>query len=187
MKKIKNFLPLAAVAFAMVMTTSCNDDDDVAIINEEELITTVILTLENTADATNEVVFTFTDLDGDGPGAAVQNVVGTINANATYDGSIQFLNESVSPTENITDEVIEEDDEHEVFYIATTAGVSITKDDFDANGNPLGTETTFSTGAAGNGNLTIVLRHIPNKPNDGTLTGAGGETDVEVTFDFNVQ
>jgi hypothetical protein len=187
MKKMKNFLPLAAVAFAMVMTTSCSDDDDVVIINEEELITTVELELTNTADPTNQVIFTYTDIDGDGPGAAVQNVVGTINANATYEGNITFLNESVSPVEVITNEVIEEDDEHEVFYITTTAGVSITKDDADGNGNPLGVETTFSTGAAGNGNLTIVLRHLPNKPNDGTLTGAGGETDIEVTFAFNVQ
>ncbi|MBF4984188.1 type 1 periplasmic binding fold superfamily protein, partial [Nonlabens mediterrranea] len=63
----------------------------------------------------------------------------------------------------------------------------IAKVDTDANGNPLGLDTTFTTGAAGTGTLTIVLRHEPLKPNDGTLLNAGGETDVQVEFDLDVQ
>jgi hypothetical protein len=31
------------------------------------------------------------------------------------------------------------------------------------------------------------LRHEPIKPNDNTLTGAGGETDAEVSFAFEVE
>lgn len=37
------------------------------------------------------------------------------------------------------------------------------------------------------GNLTVTLRHEPTKPNDGTLNGAGGETDVQVAFPVMVQ
>lgn len=38
---------------------------------------------------------------------------------------------------------------------------------------------------ASSGGLTFTLRHEPNKPNTG-LENAGGETDIEVTFDIVV-
>ncbi|MEO9953607.1 type 1 periplasmic binding fold superfamily protein [Nonlabens sp.] len=183
----KTIQTLAIASIALFTITSCDNDDDVTIINEEEVITTVIYTLTNTADATDEVVFRSLDADGEGPNDPVETVIGDITANTNYTGSVQFLNELESPAEDITEEVLEEADEHEVFYNATVNGVSITKTDVDPDGNPLGLRTTFNTGAAGTGNLTIVLRHEPTKPNDNTLTGAGGETDVEVTFDFQVQ
>ena len=43
----------------------------------------------------------------------------------------------------------------------------------------------LSTGEASSGTLTLTLRHEPNKPNSG-LADAGGETDIEVTFDVAV-
>ena len=43
------------------------------------------------------------------------------------------------------------------------------------------------TGAAGTGTVTIVLKHEPTKPNNGTAAGAGGSIDVEVTFPITVQ
>ena len=57
----------------------------------------------------------------------------------------------------------------------------------DEDGNPVGIETTLTTGNAGSGTLTIILKHEPTKPNDGTAAGAGGSTDVEVTFPITVQ
>ena len=47
--------------------------------------------------------------------------------------------------------------------------------------------TSIVTGEASTGNLRIVLRHEPTKPNDGTLAGAGGSTDVDVTFAVTIQ
>lgn len=102
-------------------------------------------------------------------------------------GTIQFLNESESPSENITTEVVEEADEHEVFYLSSITDTTISKDDVDANGNPLGVQTTLQTGAVGSGTLTVVLRHEPLKPNDGSLSNAGGETDVQVVFNLQIQ
>jgi hypothetical protein len=186
MKTMKTSIPLLSI-IALLFMTSCTDDDAVTIINEEELITTVELELTNSADATNVVLFKSVDIDGEGPDNPVITITGTVNANSTYQGAVRFLNESIAPSEDITEEVIEEGDEHEVFYSSSLADFSITKIDLDANGNPLGVITTLQTGAIGTGTLTVVLRHEPTKPNDNTLIGAGGETDVQVSFTLAVE
>lgn len=179
-----NVLKVAFLAAATVFI-SCEDDDP-QVINEEEVITTVEYELVNSADPNDEVTFLSVDNDGDGPNLPVVTVSGPLTAGATYTGDIEFLNELESPVEDITEEVEEEADEHEVFYVVNSADLSITKTDTDDDGNPLGLDTTVTVGAAGTGTLTIVLRHEPNKPNTG-LTDAGGETDVQVEFDIAIQ
>ncbi|GAK96424.1 hypothetical protein JCM19294_1937 [Nonlabens tegetincola] len=179
-----------ALMMTAVLFVSCdNDDDNPDIINPEELITTVELTLTNDNDATDIVVLEAFDEDGEeGPIAPVVRQNGALTANATYSGMVRFLDSSdPADVEDITIEVRAEADEHEVFYVTDVAGVAIAKNDVDGGGNPLGLDTTVTTGAAGSGNFTIVLRHEPTKPNDGTLTGAGGESDIEVTFPLTVQ
>ncbi|PRP67038.1 type 1 periplasmic binding fold superfamily protein [Nonlabens agnitus] len=183
MKTTFKFLP--ALLFAAVLI-SCEDDDSPVQINEDELITTVEYQLTNTADATNVVTFRQVDNDADGPNMPTVTITGTVLAGQTYTGNVRFLNELESPVENITEEVEEEGDEHEVFYGVNTAGVTINKIDNDADGNPLGLRTNVSTGSAGSGSLTITLIHEPVKPNTG-LTSAGGEPDAIATFNFNVQ
>lgn len=180
MKKIF-FISIALLAI------SCDDDDAPQIINEEEVITTVEVTLTNSADPNNVVVLRSLDNDGDGPNQPVNTITGTLMANASYLGSTRFLNELETPLDDITLEVADESDEHEVFYTTTVAGLSIMKTDVDVNGRPLGLRFSAQTAAAGTGTMTVVLRHEPLKPNDGTLTGAGGSTDAEVTFDITIQ
>lgn len=182
----KTIQTLAMAAIAVVSMTSCEDDDTPQIINEEEVITTVTYTLTNAVDNTDTVILRSVDSDGDGI-IDMEIVSGPLTSGASYNGEVRFENELESPAENITDEVVEEGDEHEVFYTTTVSGVSISKTDNDVNGDPIGVMTTINTGAAGTGVLTIVLRHEPTKPNDGTLSGAGGETDVQVSFNVAVQ
>ena len=164
----------------------CSDDDTTPeIINEDELITTVILTL--TPDSGDQVVLTTIDLDGDGPDEPVTTVVGSFSENTQYQGAVQFLNETEDPAEDITQEVIEEADEHQVFYtISDGLNITTTYVDFDDNDNPLGVQITLSTGAASEGSLTVTFRHEPVKPNDG-LESAGGETDISTSFDVSIQ
>ena len=97
-----------------------------------------------------------------------------------------MLNETVDPSENVTEEVDEEALEHQFFYtIGGNLDVATEYENFDADGNPLGTLLMLSTGEASSGTLTLTLRHEPNKPNTG-LSDAGGETDIEVTFNVAV-
>lgn len=178
----KYILKSILITASIITLMSCKDDDAIEVINEEELITTVEYTLSSTA---GNVVLKSVDLDGDGPSAPVITTTGTLRANTTYVGSVRFLNESISPSEDITAEVFAEGVDHEVFY-ADNAGVTITKTDTDSNGNPLGLRSNFVTTTAGSGNLTIVLKHEPRKPNNGTLANAGGDTDVEQIFSITI-
>jgi hypothetical protein len=179
------FLKYALLASTLIFA-SCSDDDDNTpdAVNEEEVITTLTVTLESGSDT---VVMQYQDLDGDGPDAATVTVSGSLNANTAYDGSIVLLNETEDPAENITEEVEEEDLDHQFFYtVGSGLDVDAEYADADSEGNPLGINFILNTGVASSGGLTFTLRHEPNKPNTG-LENAGGETDIEVTFDVTVE
>lgn len=184
MKSMKTFM-IALIAGIVAISCSSDDDNTPEVINEEEVITTVRVQLANDVGVTTTLESV--DSDGDGPEAPVISIEGDIFANSTYTGRVTFLNETESPAENITLEVVEEADEHQVFYTSAN-GLNITTEynDQDSEGNPLGVLFTLTTGEASNGNFTVTLRHEPTKPNDG-LASAGGDTDVEVTFDVTVQ
>ena len=186
MKTMKTMKTSAFYALLSIAMIGCSDDDAAPLpINEEEVITTVILTL--TPESGDQVVLTTLDLDGDGPDEPVTTVSGSFSENTVYTGAARFLNETETPAEEITDEVLEEADEHQVFY-TTTEGLNITTTylDFDSNGNPLGVSINLETGEASSGSLTVTLRHEPVKPNDG-LDSAGGETDIATSFDVSIQ
>lgn len=164
-----------------------NDDDNPEPVNESEVITTVNVTLTPQGGGT-PVTLSFEDLDGEGSGAPTVTVSGPLAAGTTYDGTIEFLDRTdPNDVEDITEEVEEESDEHEVFFFPVGVNLTFSNLNTDDDGNPLGTVFTVSAGAASNGTLTIALIHEGNKPNDGTLAGAGGETDVEVAFSVSIQ
>ncbi len=96
-----------------------------------------------------------------------------------------------NPSEQEYEEIEEEDEEHEFFYTSsldcTFCSLVIDKTDEDGNGNPVGLETSlFFDTPATDGSITVVLKHEPSKPNDGTSADAGGSTDVEVSFNITV-
>ena len=182
---MKNYFKLVSITLFTLLFVACSSDDDSAPepVNEEEVITTMVVTL----DGPDQVVLNYEDLDGDGPDPATITVSGSLTANTTYDGSIMLLNATETPPENITEEVEEEDDEHQFFYAASSdLDVEVEYGNFDGNGNPLGTMFMLTTGTASSGALTFTLIHEPTKPNTG-LEDAGGETDIEVTFEVEVQ
>ncbi len=183
MKNLKYIIPTVLLTIFM---SSCNGDDDTPEpVNEEEVITTVLVNL--ISDQGN-VTLSSIDLDGDGPNAPVLDVSGNLKSGTAYAGTVQFLNQTETPADDITLEVVEEAEEHQVFY---TAGGGLdamtTYGNFDSDGNPLGTIFTLDTSTASTGTLNVTLRHEPTKPNDGTLANAGGETDVSVTFNLTIE
>lgn len=186
MKTLHTIKLIAILFISSISLSSCSEDhdDDHDYGSEEELITTVTYTLTNGSDI---VTLKFQDLDGEGGSDGTNTVSGPLTANTVYTGSIQLLNETESPAENITVEVEEEGDEHEFFYSSMATGVSVAKTDTDVNGNPIGIETSLTTTNAGSGTLSIILKHEPTKPNSGLSADAGGSTDVEVTFNITVQ
>ena len=183
-----NMKKLALALMALVSTSlfvSCsNDDTPPEVVNEEEVITTMNVTLVAGAST---ITLQSQDLDGDGPNAPTISVSGDLAANTTYAGTIELLNETESPAENITEEVEEEGDEHQFIFVTNGAISQTGYSDQDSGGNPIGIEFTLDTGDTGNASLQVTLRHEPTKPNDGTLAGAGGETDIAQTFNLTVQ
>lgn len=181
-------LLFVALAMGAIFMSAC--DDDPIVVNEEELITTLRMTLTPQGGGT-PVVLSFVDLDGDGGNAPIITG-GTLAANTTYTGALTLLNESETPVEDITEEIEEEDDEHQ-FFFAISSGLNLTVSyaDQDGNSNPIGLATTAVAGAASTGTLTVTLRHEPNKTaagvKDGDITNAGGETDIEVAFPVTIQ
>ena len=176
-------LLLSATALFIV---SCSNDDN-GPVNEEEVITTVTTTLTGGGQV---ITLTSRDLDGDGTDTPVVTASGNLTANTSYTGTVTFLNETQSPAEDITVEVEEEGEEHQVFYQLPAALGAVTYTDLDLNGKPIGLAFTLTTGNAGTGNLTVTLKHLPNKSAAGVaagdITNAGGATDALVTYPVTV-
>lgn len=166
-----------------LLISGCKSDDPEPI-NEEELITTVNVVL--TPAEGEPVELTFTDLDGDGPDEPVVTPeLALLIPETSYSAVISFIDESGTTPEDITEEIATEDDEHLVCYVSSSENLTVSYDDEDSNGRPVGLETTWTTGAAQEaGTITITLRHQP-----GTKTGdcpGTGDTDVEVTFPIQI-
>ena len=197
----KQFSLLAFLFLSVFMFNACGDDDE-AVPEEEdevEVITQAVLTFTdasgNTVSATAE--------DPDGEGVADLAVLGDIDltANTSYTLSVALWNGLEEPAESISEEVAEEDDEHQFFFAFTTDAFSnpagngnidtssdpINYGDVDANGNPLGLTTSWVTGdALSGGSFTIRLQHQPDIKT--ATTGANdGDTDIDLTFVMNIQ
>jgi len=190
---MKNFKILALALVTIVSLSSCsNDDSTAAPVNEEEVLTTVTATFTPVAGGA-PIVLMSRDLDGDGPAAPVVTVSGNFTAGANYTGAVTFLNETTTPVTNTTLEIQEESLDHQLFFQQSGLGTFAYADaDADANGHPVGLSFTYKAAAAPvTGNLTITLRHLPNKSGvnvpAGDITNAGGGTDAEVTFAVTVQ
>ncbi len=178
-------LALAAVAF---LSGGCEDDPaSPKPENPQELITKVTLTLTPAGGGT-AVTVVFSDPDGDGGTAPTIGTL-TLKAGTTYTGTIELLDETKDPDENITEEVEEESDVHQFFY--TTEGgivgrVTVAITDLDANNLPVGLEytVTVTAGAAANGTLNVVLGHYDEAPKDGVTRS--DESDIDIDFPVNI-
>lgn len=202
--RIHNLVSLLIAASVSVV--SCSDDDDSndvpPIEDEVEVITDVTLIFTNTNDATD--VVTATARDNDGPGAQELIIADeiTLGANATYELTFEvFNNLDADDPEDIGAEILEEADEHQIFFSFTegafsspagdgnidTASDPINYEDEDDEGNPVGLETIWTTGAASTGgNFTVRLQHQPGLKS--ATTGAEiGDTDFDLEFVLNVE
>lgn len=188
MKTIKTY----SIFIIIVLTTfmvGCKKDKDTPApsgstpVQEGELITSAILSFVDTAGIQPSVQYAFKDLDGDGGNAPTQYDTIRLVANTYYNTTIQLLDESKTPAEDITIEIQAEDDEHLFCYAPSNTNVAIMRTDSDGT-YEVGITTFWSTGASANGETTVTLKHQPGVK-DGTC--APGDTDIEVTFVTEVQ
>lgn len=178
MKRVQYYFVALILIGTAFLYTSCDPDEPEP--GPEETITSVTVTLTDTL--TNKVVTaSFKDPDGPGGSDPTQEDAILLDPNSTYRVTMEFLNESVSPVEDITPEISSEGDEHLVCFTFTVGfALAVTYEDLDANNIGIGLETLWTTGDAGDGNVRITLKHQPEGIKDGTCDP--GETDVEVDF-----
>lgn len=175
-------ISLLLFALLFVCFTSCNDDDDgdPGAENEVEEITEVVVEFTPT-DGGGTLSFSFSE--------NLQEEI-VLDANTTYNSSVQFLNTEETPTEDVTEEVLEEDDEHLVcYFISNNSILNVEYDDVDDNGLAVGLQTIVTTGVAGQtGTFNVVLRHQPNlKETLDIINCAVGSIDADIDFAVSIQ
>ena len=180
---IKSLIKLLGLLIIISLSANAckKDEDNGEEEHEEELITTLLLIL--TDPSNNETTFSFRDVDGDGGNAPVIDDI-QLTANTTYTASIEVLNEAESPAEDITEEIKAEDEDHLfLFNPSGSLNLSVNITDQDSNSDPVGLMSRIETGAASSGTLQIILKHQPDKNNPAST----GETDIDVTFEVEIQ
>ncbi|MET0637012.1 MAG: hypothetical protein ABWZ25_13365 [Chitinophagaceae bacterium] len=173
--------------FMMFILEGCSKEKGET--NEEEVITTMILRFIPVGSST-PLVFEFSDPDGPGGAAPVADRI-ELSPNTTYNVSVQLLNETATPVEDITLEVKEENQAHRFYYQPTPASnITVSGLDNDVSGVPLGVNSSWTTGSAGTGQVTITLRHYPadppNKSAADLVDSPKSGTDVEAVFNTGI-
>lgn len=179
MKKIK-FLVAFALGASVVLSACKKDNPETPPppTNEAELITTFKITFTdpNGVNPTYEAVFR--DIDGTGGNQPTAFDTIRLKPNSIYNASIQFLNESVSPTDTITNEILQEAGDHLICYNIIGANVSIQRTDSDGVFE-IGLLSNWSTANTSTGNVIISLKHQPGIKNGNCDLG---DTDIELNF-----
>lgn len=192
-------------------TASCYGDDDSSgeashEHHEHEVITTVVLTFESGTSGEG-IEVSWADPENDGS-PSVDDIL--LSNGTVYDVSVQFLNESEIPGEDLTPKIVDEEDEHQLFFTgsgvsgpasdSSSALVQHAYADQDASALPIGLVNTFTTIATGTETLTVTLRHLPYEDGHATKTAGlasdvaedgfsaiPGANDVQIDFDLTVE
>lgn len=190
LKKMKTIHYILALCMVFGITLNSCKKDKISVENPpyenpEELITTVTLTFIDSANTLNRSSATFKDTDGAGGNAP--SVFDTIRLmpDRLYLTSILLLNESnPGRVDTISNEVLEEADEHQFFFHVSGTAIKIDYRDKDKNNLPLGLSTAWKTTSTGKGTCRLILKHQSDVKNG---TESPGETDVELIFQTRVQ
>jgi hypothetical protein len=184
-KSILNTALILSVGFLLASTSACKKTTTTPPNpNEEELITTFKITLTDSAGVNPTVTAMYRDLDGDGGvGPSIWDSI-KLKPNTTYNAEILLLDETKTPADTISNEVLEEGDEHLFCFSTPASYLQIQRTDKDANNLEIGLQSKWKTMGSGNTTVQIVLRHQPD-----VKTGAcePGSSDIDLTFQTMIQ
>jgi hypothetical protein len=184
--------------------SSCEKDDPVPEI-DQEVITNVTLKFTEVNELNEPIAgssFEVEAEDAQGISLGDSPQIGTISSlqpGKKYLLDIDLYNSIAD--ESITEEIAEDDEEHQFYFLGTSlvgeaAFLSYTYIDLDENNNPVGLQgyvTVDETIPVNNGTFRVILRHDLNKdfsgannPNFETFEQAGGESDLDITFQVSM-
>ena len=204
MRTITRIAPLLLLALSACSDVENEGDEHDHHHHDHEVMTTVVLTF--TPDSGDALTFEWTEIDGD---PEIDDIV--LDDDQDYTLTLEFLNELEDPIEDVTPEIRDEEDEHQVFLTGDAVDGPATNDsnnaivkhtygDEDANGLPIGLTNDIETLGTGSGDFQVTLRHMPlqNGNTIKTETAAedvategfsaiGGDNDVQITFSLTVE
>ncbi|KXK43454.1 MAG: hypothetical protein UZ11_BCD004000773 [Bacteroidetes bacterium OLB11] len=152
--------------------------------NEEEFITTLQLEFIDSSGASPSIYALYQDKDGDGGNQPDKWDSIKLKSNTCYYMSITLLDETKTPSDTVSNEIISEGHDHLFCFDVLGLNLSINKIDLDKNGLPIGMKTKWNTGQPGNGSVQVILKHQPDiKTGDCNI----GATDIQLTFQLRVE
>ncbi len=182
MKKLKStFYSIVIVTLVVGCKKDTKAPADVHEHNDGELITTLELKFLN-KDTT--FVVTYDDPDGFAGKDPIKLDQINLLKNTEYSVELTLLDKSKTPYDTISNEVLEEADDHLFFYSSNPVDLlNITITDKDSKNRNLGLRSNWKTNTVGSGKVKVKLMHQP-----GVKDGKSevGDTDVEVEFNVNV-
>ncbi|MEM6927014.1 MAG: hypothetical protein AAF602_08810 [Myxococcota bacterium] len=154
----------------MLLAGACVDTPEEE--NEVEVFTTIALTFTPQSGGA-DIMADFLDINDE---VTVDDI--TLTNGETYDLSVEFFNELEDPIEDVTLEIMDEDDEHQVFYTGGSIDsiVTHTYSDQDGGGLPIGLDNEIAATATGTDTFTVTLRHLP--PENYTVVKVAGLEDT---------
>lgn len=195
MKNLRK-LPIYLLAAGTLLFASCESEDPIQE-NEGEVITDVTLLFTELDAAGNPVGLTFSfdasDPEGIEVGGAPAIETVNLSAGKTYQMEIEVFNSIEN--EDITEEIIEEANEHQFFFLGSAfsgSSAPLTYVYDDESGELIGVKgivTVAANPSFNNAQMRVILRHDLDKnfpgadsPNFENFVQAGGETDLDITF-----
>lgn len=198
---------MAAVLTGALIFAGCDKDKNNPTatpstpVHEEEVITSMLLIFTDDAGNTKEWHahtddgFAHDHEHGDGGHDHDHGDVHihgeALAANTNYAVRILLLNETVTPVDTVSNEVLDEGTAHQFFFVPEDVAIAVTYTDSDANGRPIGLQSRWAVGGAGTGEVKVILRHGLDKSAAGVaagdITNAGGATDIEVHFPATIE
>ncbi|MBF11619.1 MAG: hypothetical protein CMC63_05345 [Flavobacteriaceae bacterium] len=175
---IKNF-NLHLIALILVLSYSCSKDDPDGI-NEQEFISNVVVDIAS-PDGTIQTI------DWDLSETNVESI--NLKPNSNYTVELYFENRS-DPTdiEDVTLEIIDEADEHQVFFEFADVSVSVTSAANDTKDGSRGVllKSVWNASSSGTGIVRVYLIHQPTNFNATTREGFGGFNDVAIDIPVTI-
>ena len=192
----KNIHLKSLLIAVIAIFTSCEKDEPKPT-HEEEVITTLELVVTNQGDNTKKTYEFEAEHDhenesGNQSGDHGEHVEVELANNTTYKFEIRFLNESdPNNVEDVTEEIIEEKDEHQIFFALSDASVitiTAASDDIkDSSNNPIHLKTIWETTTTGEVDVELYLIHEPTSKTGTKRADFGGATDVEIEFEAHIE
>lgn len=205
----KNIYLKATLLSSILLFIACDKDDAPEPENEMEVFTAAVIVVTNLFD-NSSVTYEF-EVEGhehedheehgvlngslilnqeedDGHGDHIEI---ELESYTDYKFEISFINES--DPDNVIDmtkEVIDEADDHYVFYELTGDGISYetwSGDTIDSFGDPINLVTRWTTTTSTIVQIEAYLIHQPTTKTGNTRNDFGGATDVEIEFEAHVE